>query len=265
MAKERPIPDPESLRRLRPSDPSFSNGGGRGGSTVDAAQRRFAPAMDEAFDQLWVRIQRRLAGALRDHSNDVDEEEIRHHSIQSLLLTSWTEKEGSTTVALGLAARAAMVGIGKICLVDADFYSSGLTGMASKQNAAGLADWLSGGNSLDDVLIRLPENNLWFLPSGRVEGRDAVVTDAKVQEAIGSLEDRFRYVFYDTSSLKHGVDAFRWGRFVRNTILVVRAGLARRQTVAQSVSAMRLQGLRVLGTVLNQRVDPIPSWLYPYL
>ena len=79
------------------------------------------------------------------------------------------------------------------------------------------------------------------------------------------LEDRFRYVFYDTSSLKRAVEAYRWGRFVVNAILVVRAGVTRQQTIIHAVDQMQLHGMQLLGTVLNRRQDVIPNWLYPYV
>ncbi len=80
---------------------------------------------------------------------------------------------------------------------------------------------------------------------------------------IDRLEARFRYIIFDAPCLRQGSDIYKLGRAVSNTLLVAACRQVRRQTIAHSVSTMRLQGMKVIGTVLNRRVETIPSWLYP--
>lgn len=224
----------------------------------------FSDSMDELFDQIWVQVQRKLTRG----GGDVDaldlEQEIQHHSLQSIVVTSWQIDEGSSTTALGLAARAAAAGQGKVCLVDADFHSADLTKSADLESHPGLAELLLDEASLDEVIVEGPDEHLYFLPAGRNRSSETLAVDARVQQVIRRLEDRFRYIFYDASSLKRGVEAYRWGRFVVNAILVVRAG-QRRETILHAINSMHLHGMKLLGTVLNHRVDTIPGWLYPYV
>lgn len=232
----------------------------------------FAPSIDPAFDQLWLKVQRRFSQpveALEQEEDDGFEDAnlgIRHSSIQSLVVTSWTDDEGATTVAAGLAARAAGNVSGDVCLVDADFRnrSTCLTKMAGMEGKPGLFELMNGDEELEDVIVPA-ERGLYLLPTGKIPKGDSPITDAKIQRIIQPLEERFRYVFFDTSCLKTGVEAYRWGRFVVNAILVVGAGAARRQTVVHAATSMRLQGMEILGVVLNRRVDSIPGWLYRYL
>lgn len=226
----------------------------------------FAPEMEEAFDQLWVKIQRRLVRSDLDEEQVEEEAEIRHHSIQSMVVTSWAGDEGASSVALGLASRASANSTGDICLVDSDFQDRGLSRAAGMDDRPGLREIMDESSlPLTEVVQRIPDTNLWILPVGRGATKEALAAESKIQQTISSLEERFRYVFYDTPCLKTGIEAYRWGRFIMNAILVVRAGRARRQTIAHAVTSMRLQGMIVLGTILNGRIDVIPSWLYPYL
>lgn len=233
----------------------------------------FAPSIDPAFDQLWLKVQRRFsqpqASANQEEMDDFDDEalDIRHSSIQSLVVTSWTDDEGATTVAAGLAARAAGNVIGDVCLVDADFRNrpTCLTQMAGLSSKPGLSELMNDNADLEELIVPASEQGLYFLPTGKIPSGDTVITDTTIQRIIQPLEERFRYVFFDTSCLKTGVEAYRWGRFVVNAILVIGAGAARRQTVAHAVTSMQLQGMEILGMVLNRRVDSIPGWLYPYL
>jgi non-specific protein-tyrosine kinase len=129
----------------------------------------------------------------------------------------------------------------------------------------GLSDLLAGQASIDDVLVDGQGSPFAFIPAGTLSDPAVLSVDTRLQEVIRSLEDRFRYVFYDVSSLKRGVEAYRWGRFVVNTILVVRAGSTRRQTIRHAVDQIQLHGMDLLGTILNERIDVIPNWLYPYI
>ncbi|MBY0586076.1 CpsD/CapB family tyrosine-protein kinase [bacterium] len=225
---------------------------------------RFAHGVDEIFDQVWVKVQRRIG---KPHQPDLDVEEtgIEHRNIQSIVVTSWAEDEGTSTVALGLAGRAANSMPGRICLVDADFLERGLTRASSLNGQRGLAELITQEASLDDVIVEGKGSPFAFVPAGNGADPSVLSTDARLQDVIRSLEERYRYVFYDVSSLKRGVEAYRWGRFVVNTILVVRAGTTRRQTIRHAVDQIQLHGMDLLGTILNERVDVIPNWIYPYI
>jgi len=225
----------------------------------------FEPGIDEIFDQVWVKVQRKLSQTGSDEDIQDEEEGIRHHNIQSIIVTSWLESEGTSTVALGLAGRAAATLPGKVCLVDADFHGLGLTRASRCESRPGLAELLLEEATLDQVIVSSRHSPFAFIPAGRKLDLESVATDARLQQVIRSLEERFRYVFYDTSSLKRAAEAYRWGRYIVNTILVVRAGVTRQQTIVHAVDQMHLHGMQLLGTVLNQRQDVIPNWLYPYV
>ncbi len=226
---------------------------------------RFASGVDEIFDQVWVKVQRRIGNTNHHEEDDVKETGIEHRNIQSIVVTSWADDEGTSTVSLGLAGRAGNTLPGRICLVDADFLERGLTKAGSLAGQKGLADLLQQNASLDEVIVEGKGSPFAFLPAGNVADPSVLSNDARLQEVIRSLEDRYRYVFYDVSSLKRGVEAYRWGRYIVNTILVVRAGTTRRQTIRHAVDQIQLHGMDLLGTILNERVDVIPNWLYPYI
>jgi Mrp family chromosome partitioning ATPase len=248
-----PLNSPSQDRPIRNDAHPDANGG-----------IRFAQGVDEIFDQVWVKVQRRISKP-HQPEDDLQEAGIEHRNIQSIVVTSWAEDEGTSTVALGLAGRAANSMPGKICLVDADFLQRGLTRSSSLTGRPGLSDLVTQTATIDDVTVEGAGSPFVFIPAGTNSDPSVLSADARLQEVIRSLEERYRYVFYDVSSLKRGVEAYRWGRFVVNTILVVRAGASRRQTVRHAVDQIQLHGMDLLGTILNERIDVIPNWLYPYI
>lgn len=269
MAKEKPSSESDPHRRLRRPNgdeaPAPTTVAPPSPSAL-APMPRFEESSEDLFDQLWVRVQRRLAGSAAAAADVTTEEyEIRRQSIQSIVVTSWTTGEGASTVALGLAARAAAASQGTVCLVDADSSRQGAITRALPADAIGLYDLLEGSAAFDEAIVPAKGSKLHYLPAGQAAQREHSASDARMQEIIATLEERFRYVFYDAASLKGSVEGYRWGRFIENTILVVRAGSARKQTVTHAVTSMRLQGMRVLGLVLNRRLDALPAWLYRYL
>lgn len=242
-------------------------------SSPEAPKRRyvqipaptFAPQMEELFDQLWVKAARSLVMPADEDLVVNEQAEIRHQSIQSVVVTSWEQDEGSSTIALGLATRAALACRGEICLIDADAEHSGLTKMAGLEVKAGLRQILRDEATLENASFRVGDGNLHLVPIGNGAGGEGGIADNRLQAVLTELEERFRYVIFDAPALKHGIEGYRWGRLAVNSILVVRAGTARRQTVSHAVTSMRSHGLRVLGAIINRRVDLVPNWLYPYL
>jgi Mrp family chromosome partitioning ATPase len=155
--------------------------------------------------------------------------------------------------------------LGGVCLVDADLSARRLTLAAGLGEQPGLRELLEGSaSSMEDLIVHVPGSKLSFLPAGCLTDVPPL-TEVRVQEIISELEDRFRYVFFDTPAIKRGVDAYRWGKYIGNAVLVVPAETSRRHSVVHAVNTMRLHGLHLLGVVLNRRVYPIPKWLYRFL
>ena len=83
-----------------------------------------------------------------------------------------------------------------------------------------------------------------------------------VAQALGALRQRFGMVIVDAPSLA-GCGALL--RQADSCLLVVNAKDTRREVVQGALTANPVPADRLLGTVLNQRPEYVPSWLYRWV
>jgi Mrp family chromosome partitioning ATPase len=175
-----------------------------------------------------------------------------------------------------LAARVA----GRICLVDANVLAPSLHDHYGVLNEQGLLTALS-----DDVpvsrtarlLAQAQDSSLWLVPAGATTGEafDAATTVRQVFAApssasrIRELVTAFDYVVIEAPAIGSSEVASQIGGAVGGAVdgvvLVAEANVTSRQAVRAAADRMRAAGAQVLGTVLNNRVFPIPETLYRLL
>jgi protein-tyrosine kinase len=80
--------------------------------------------------------------------------------------------------------------------------------------------------------------------------------------ALRDLHNRFEYVIIDAPSISNGGEAEAFGRWSDGVVLVVEALSTRRQVALRTVEKLRSAGIKVLGTVVNNRTFPIPEGIY---
>ena len=220
-------------------------------STAHASEMHGAVELESALDVLWAQLLQ-------------SESPLNAADGQAYVMAHWESQEGATTLAAALAHRAAELDpASSFCLADFDFTNSGLSFLLGLEAELGISNVLLGQSSLEESLAitRLP--NLTVLPAGYPSvGRQVTQLYDRCQELCELLRSRFNYVFLDVPSLgKHPNFAF-WAGGRARAVLVVRAGQARRPTVAKAIQILQLMRLEVAGVALNAREFYVPKWLY---
>jgi non-specific protein-tyrosine kinase len=158
---------------------------------------------------------------------------------------------------------------GRICLVDADFYSPSLHSCYGVSNDIGLIDALSNSGPVRSYARRLvqgPDASLWLLPSGSSGNRrELLLTSQEVQARIADLLAAFDYVIIAAPSMTQHPAVAALGAHVDGIVMVAEAHVTRRRALRACADALRASGGRVLGTVLNNRTFPIPEAIYRLL
>lgn len=148
----------------------------------------------------------------------------------------------------------------KVCLIDANPAACGfshlLTVSADEEVTAG---------KFDQVHHLQVGSNLWFtqLHPGAVSGTQ------DFRAAWGSLLEQvqreFGFVLIDAPACVISSQAMLLGQLSDALILVVEADETRRATAARVKEGLQKTGVRLAGTVLNNRSFPIPKALYKWL
>jgi hypothetical protein len=98
----------------------------------------------------------------------------------------------------------------------------------------------------------------WLNPDGNRSSASRNDTST----AIRDLHNRFEYLIIDAPPVSNGGEAEAFGRWADGVVLVVEALATRRQVALRTVERFQSSGIKILGTVVNNRTFPIPEVLY---
>jgi Mrp family chromosome partitioning ATPase len=119
----------------------------------------------------------------------------------------------------------------------------------------------------DDPLyksVRRVGRNLWILPATDPATADATPWYQRLEESLIQLRDKFEYVLLDAPQLG-SIPPLRAGTLLDGAVVVLKAGHTPRLAVRRAVDDLGSIGIKILGTVLNQRDYPIPASVYKRL
>jgi len=145
-----------------------------------------------------------------------------------------------------------------VCVVDAKvrvpslhryFHSNGFSG--ARQNGSGR------------LRARQIGNSLWFLAlEGLLASGDLACGAEQLRSRLRAVRREFVYVLIDAEPVGQPADAAALGQATDGVVLVLEANATRRVAALSAKEALEAAGVRLLGTVLNDRTFPIPEKLY---
>ena len=170
---------------------------------------------------------------------------------RSILFTSPMPREGKTTVATSFARLAASGGIQTV-LVESDIRNPSIGQMFGIEPDAGLAEYLNGEASLEDVLYEDEVTGLKLLPARQpMDFAELLLGSAKLPELIETLEERYRMVVLDSPSVIHYSDALILARNVDTTIMLAWPYRSKIDSIRTSLKMFQDAGAQVHGGVVS--------------
>jgi capsular exopolysaccharide synthesis family protein len=173
-------------------------------------------------------------------------------SVDTILVTSAAQSEDKSIVLANLAVTFAQAG-NKTIIVDSDLRRPAQHEIWGISNERGLTTMI-----IDDAAISAPPlietsiPNLSVLPSGPLPPIPAdVLSSQRLVEIIGVLKARAHYILFDSPPILTSTDAALLGAKVDGVVLVVRAGMTRRDHAARAREALERVHVRLLGAVLT--------------
>ena len=187
--------------------------------------------------------------------------------IRSILFTANHVGEGCSTLAGNMAIYLTRAGPQRVLLLELDVLHPARNPVVPAPRTAGVADVLSGGVALEEVVHQVPGTNLHVLASG-TPGEDlpTLFSDHAIGDLMERLKVEYDVVVADGPIVNGGVP-----RVVSLTphfdgvALVTQANRTRRQVVQRSIETLESASDNFLGLVLNQRRFFIPAWIYSRL
>ena len=174
--------------------------------------------------------------------------------IKTVMVTSSMPNEGKSFLTFRLWKMIAELGT-RVLYMDLDLRNSTTRmefGLSCADEMTGVAHYLSGMCSIDEVLYRTNVRNGYVMPIGNYVSNPSLLLEG---EAFTRLMDeckaRFEYILVDTPPLGSVADALGISRFCDGTLLVIASGTPRKM-VANSAQLLERAGCPLLGTVMNR-------------
>jgi capsular exopolysaccharide synthesis family protein len=131
-------------------------------------------------------------------------------------------------------------------------------------NTVGLTNYLTSNVRLEEVVVRTPVDNLYFLPSGMLPADSAgVLNSQRMSELIADVKSRFDLVLIDSPPILGVSDASVLANEADLTMLVVQHRKLPRHMLMRVKQTVENVGGTVLGVVLNN-VDVRSDSQYQY-
>ncbi len=170
-----------------------------------------------------------------------------------VLVTSATEGEGKTSIAMNLAF--AMARTEKVLLINADMRRpQEYVGLPT--GTAGLSHLIAGAAQIRDCVHAIPSKGLYVIPSGVLPPNPhELLSSKRFRRIIEMLERRFDTIIIDAPSLVEVSDTLVVARQCTDVLFVIQAGVTVAETAAIEVSRLQGEGIPEVRVVLN-RVTP---------
>lgn len=168
-----------------------------------------------------------------------------------LAVTAPVSRDGKASLASALAVTIARSGR-KVCLVEADFGDPSLDqSLPVQPGRPALCDVLVGRCTVDDALHEWPEAELTVIPAGTLSGNAAASRAmARMEQVLRELSGRFDVVVVDTPPILPVSDALAIPRTADATIVVVRYGKTKKESLTECFTVLRMAGAEQLSTVM---------------
>jgi capsular exopolysaccharide synthesis family protein len=142
----------------------------------------------------------------------------------------------------------------RVLVVDSDLRRPAIHEHLGVANSIGLADYLGGARSVQDIIQPTETPNLWLIAAGGGSSARAalhLLTSQRMAELIRQVVQQFDVVIYDTPPILGVSDAAVMTREVGMSILVVQHRRYPRNMARRAVQIIQNAGGKLLGCVVN--------------
>ncbi|MCX7954390.1 MAG: polysaccharide biosynthesis tyrosine autokinase [Bacteroidales bacterium] len=165
-------------------------------------------------------------------------------------VTSSISEEGKTFISLNLASSFALLGK-KTLLINMDLRRPKLHEYLGVSNKTGLTNFIMEGKTIDEIIIKTHQENLYFLPSGPIPPNPAeYIESQRVKNIIEQLKLNFDLIIFDTPPLALVTDPFLLSQHCDMYLFIVRHNYTTKN-VYQFLTTIKKQLKEKLYIVVN--------------
>jgi succinoglycan biosynthesis transport protein ExoP len=182
---------------------------------------------------------------------------------QSVAFTSVDQGSGVSTVAATAAINLAKHTTGRVCLVDGNLRRPSLDKRFGLSGLRGLAEAVLESGAITEFVQSTQQRNLKVLTAGfHLSNPSSIFTAQGLKHRMVELRSEFDHVLLDVPALHAHPDSMLLARIADGVVLVVEAGVTRRERAIKCKKMLNEADVKVFGVILNKRDFPIPDFVY---
>ncbi len=168
-----------------------------------------------------------------------------------ILVTSTIAGEGKSTTVANLGAIFQMANYRSI-VINLDLRKPTLHHYFNVDNSSGMSTYLSGKNSIGEIIQSTQYKNLDIIASGPIPPNpsELILTD-KLDKLLDDLKEVYDYIFIDSSPLGLVADTIHLMQYADISLIIFREGYAKRSFVTDLNNLVRKHDLKHIGLVIN--------------
>lgn len=184
--------------------------------------------------------------------------------LRSMAVVSSGPSEGKSTSAANLAVVFAQAGR-KVLLVDADMRKATVHRTFGLSNEMGLSNLVSGQQAASSVIQATDVNNLSIITSGPTPPNPAeLLNSRRMNVLMEELYQAFDLIIFDLPPVMTVADGLIIASKTDGTVLVIREGVTRKDSVLEAKNRLLQAKAHVLGVIYNGAEQLNESSYYYY-
>lgn len=182
---------------------------------------------------------------------------------KTIVVTSANPGEGKSTTSGNLALTLAE-GEARVLLVDCDMRKPSVHKSFRVTNTYGLSDVLLQKQKVMDVAHNY-RKNLYIITAGKIPPNPAEMLASKSMTLfLEEMKEHFDYIVLDTPPVQAVADSQILSTKVDGTLVVVRAGVTKKDDVQNAIAALKKVNANIIGTVLHAVDNSRNKYYYYY-
>lgn len=183
-----------------------------------------------------------------------------------LAITSAIPREGKSVTTVNLGVILSEIRHFKVLCVDGDFRRSRLSMLFDAKPTPGMADFLRGEASYEDIVQPTVIPNLFVVSAGDTSGRSSaeLLSSQKANAVIRRFQTEFHYTLVDTPPATTVTDVGVIGQMCNGVIMLVRLNFTPEPVAQRAVRLLRVNKVPIIGCLLIGRSERAVGYGYSY-
>ena len=198
---------------------------------------------------------------------------IKNLKLQSILVTSSTEGEGTTSIIANIAVLLSKQFSIKTLVIDLDLINPSIHKIFNTPQEPGIAQFLTENTNstkkekiLLSSLINHIYENLDIITAGNITANlTNLINETSVNEFINNLKNIYQIILIDSANIRNYRYVEKISQTIDGTVFIISAGDVKKPIIGSIISAIRRKNANIVGAILNNREFPIPDFIYKRL